>query len=341
MEDAALQTCRNRLTAKGIDLSQYNTINDAADIADLRIALHLQSMDLYGVSYGTRVAEAVMRYFPTGIRSVVLDSIVTPQFNIYVDPITAEARAFDQLLTGCAQAPKCHKKHPHLTTTFHHLLGYLNKHPLTFKTKVSGSKKAYTVKLNGSGFAEFVRSSMYVTPLIPVLPAIIAKVAKGIGLKFGSVYNHATAATTTDSMGVYESVTCSEDAPTATPAAIRAAAQSLPKPIRAYTITETLGQLAMCKIWNVTPQAAPPAPTPSATIPTLLLEGQYDPITPPANLATMQSLLPQSYGYVFPYSGHGVYLTSLCSQKVINSFYDNPTTTPDADCVAKLTGPFA
>jgi pimeloyl-ACP methyl ester carboxylesterase len=335
-QTSALQHCRDRLTAKGIDLNMYNTVNDAHDIAALRTALNLSAMDLYGVSYGGRVAMALIQYFPDGIRSVVLDSTLTPQYNLLSDPIAAEARAFNQLFTGCAQAPKCNRKYPHLRRTFTQVITRLNAHPLLIKTQVKNSKKSYTIRLNGDAFAEFVRRAMYETSLIPYLPEIINEGGKG----FGQAYNLVAVAASADDLGTYESVTCSEDARTASTAAIDAAVTQLPKPLRASAARMHKGELTLCKVWNVAPAAQVPQAV-TMNMPTLLLEGQYDPITSPANERTMESLLPHAFGFIFPNSGYGVYMTSFCAQAIITTFYDNPTVRPDSACLARVKSPFS
>jgi pimeloyl-ACP methyl ester carboxylesterase len=75
----AIQPCHNRLTAKGIDLNAFNSVENAADVADLRTATGIDSWHVYGVSYGTDLALQLMRDHPEGISSVVLDSVAPPQ----------------------------------------------------------------------------------------------------------------------------------------------------------------------------------------------------------------------------------------------------------------------
>ena len=69
----AFHRCRDRLTAQGIDLSAYNSAASAADVNDLRLALGYEQLNLYGDSYGTRLALTVMRDYPGAVRSVVLE----------------------------------------------------------------------------------------------------------------------------------------------------------------------------------------------------------------------------------------------------------------------------
>ncbi len=70
----AFRRCRERLTAQGVDLSAYNSAASAADLNDLRLALGYETLNLYAVSYGTRLALTLMRDHPAAVRSAVLDS---------------------------------------------------------------------------------------------------------------------------------------------------------------------------------------------------------------------------------------------------------------------------
>src|SRR5579862_7801847 len=58
---AALRACGQRWTAIGTDLSRYNAVEVAADIEDLRSTLGIKTFDVFGVSYGTRIALEVVR----------------------------------------------------------------------------------------------------------------------------------------------------------------------------------------------------------------------------------------------------------------------------------------
>ena len=93
--------------SEGIDVSAYNTAENAADVADLADALALDSYSLYGISYGTRLAMAVMRDHPQNISSVVLDSPFPPNS----DPATNEGPLsydrFRALFDACANDAEC------------------------------------------------------------------------------------------------------------------------------------------------------------------------------------------------------------------------------------------
>ncbi|MEJ8672600.1 alpha/beta fold hydrolase [Streptomyces sp. MS1.AVA.1] len=62
----ATKECRERLTADGVELSAYNTTENAADFADLRKALGIDRWNVYGYSYGTDLALTFLRRHPRG-----------------------------------------------------------------------------------------------------------------------------------------------------------------------------------------------------------------------------------------------------------------------------------
>src|SRR5437764_927012 len=101
----AAQQCRARLVASGINLNAYTTLADAADVADLRVALGYPALNLYAVSYGTRLALTVMRTHPRCIRCGILDSVEPPFVIVISISLTSTARAFAVLLIGCAADP--------------------------------------------------------------------------------------------------------------------------------------------------------------------------------------------------------------------------------------------
>jgi len=78
-EDNGTEACRDRLIDEGVDLQAYNSAENAADVADLRVALEYDEWNLYGISYGTRLALTVMRDHPEGVRSVIIDSVYPPE----------------------------------------------------------------------------------------------------------------------------------------------------------------------------------------------------------------------------------------------------------------------
>jgi len=342
LETQASQACHDRLVRAGVNLSAYTTPADAADIADLRRALGYGTMDLYGVSYGTRLALTTMRLYPRGIRSVVLDSVVEPQSDNFSDPMRSMIRSFDTLFQGCAADTACNRAYPHLDQMFYALVTRLNAHPVTFRVTSPDTNKSYTALLNGDGLTNELFQALYGTQFIPSLPKMIDGLRRGDTRLAASIYGQVEFDNSV-SIGMYYTVQCSEDAPFTNRANIVAASKVLPPALRADQLVSSLGELSQCAVWKVKSVSPAQKQPVHSSIPTLVLAGQYDPITPPAHSAAVAHGLSHGYFYQFPATGHGVFLSALftgpCSYRITNAFLDTPTSAPNAACIAGMSAP--
>ncbi len=116
--NAAIDACRSEAMASGIALEAYNSAASAADIEDLRQALGYQQISLFSLSYGTRVALTFARDFPDSIEAMMLDSPL-PHSARYDDesPASYEA-ALRQVASACAQDARCDEAYPDLENRF-------------------------------------------------------------------------------------------------------------------------------------------------------------------------------------------------------------------------------
>jgi pimeloyl-ACP methyl ester carboxylesterase len=96
---AATEACHRELAAAGADLSAYNSTESASDFADLRKVLGYDTWNVYGNSYGSYLAQTLMRDHPEGIRSLVLDSVLPTTYTV-PRKLVEHARRLRQPLPG-------------------------------------------------------------------------------------------------------------------------------------------------------------------------------------------------------------------------------------------------
>jgi len=343
-QDAALQLkiyaqCHDQLVGRGVDLSVYNTIQDAADIDAVRQALGYEQVDLYGVSYGTELVLQIMRAFPTHIRSAVLDSVVPTGSSLILDSIPNPIRGLDALFAGCAASPTCASAYPQLENTFYTLVGSLDTKPVTISVKDLSTGKATRQLLTGQGFAGDLVQAEYSSELVPVLPLVIAATARGSYNAAAVLASIPLSVAKLVNESMYYSVECSESAPYTTAAQVSAAVAKTPQPFQHDTLVGTLAELQLCSAWHVAPVPLSFKQPVRSAIPTLLLAGAYDPITPVANAKRVARTLTTHYLYEFPANGHGQQGSGTCPSAIIASFQDHPQAAPDASCLSMLSGP--
>ncbi|HLF27446.1 MAG TPA: alpha/beta fold hydrolase [Anaerolineae bacterium] len=325
----ALLECRNRLAGSGVNLAAYNSAESAADLEDLRQVLGIERWNLYGISYGTRLALTALRDSPDGIRSVVIDSVLPLQVDLYSETPASGARAFDTLFEACAADAECNAAFPDLREVFFALAAQLDQQPVTFPIRLPSGEQT-DLLLNGDGLVAIVFQSLYGTSLIPLLPRLIYEVRDGNYALAGALQSAFLTQLEDISAGMQYSVQCTEEAPFNSPDQVGQAAEQYPE----YKILASKGIFGLCQNWGARP-AAPVEDQPvMSDIPTLVLGGGFDPITPPSWAQLAAQTLSNSFYFEFPTAGHGSSLTEECPRSLVLAFLEDPTTQPDAACIA-------
>jgi len=342
MSTEAICDCRDRLVSEGVNLTAYNSTESAADLNDLRLALGYEEWNLYSISYGTKLALTAMRDYPEGIRSVILDSTYPLQVNSYVELPANLDRALSVFFDGCAADPACSQAYPDLENAFWELVGQLDASPVTLPVTQPLSGETYDVLVDGDGLIGFVHQSLYSTEIIPFLPKIIYDARDGsydiMALLMGSLL----ADTEFISHGMHYSVQYSEELSFSTPEELTTACDDYPAlQDYFYDLCNTdHGVYAIAQDWGAG-KADPVENEPvTSDIPTLILAGEYDPVTPPAWGQMVAGDLSNSYYLEFPGVGHGVAISGeWYPMDIALAFLDDPTALPDNICVAGMSGP--
>lgn len=338
----AARTCHNRLVSAGINLNAYNTLENAADVHDLVRALGYKQVNLYGISYGTRLALTVMRLYPGDLRSVVLDSVYPPQRNFFTSLPNSVQRVFNVLFQGCAAELACKQAYPHLQTAFYTLVADLDTNPIIFQTTDALTGKSYTVLFTGDDLLWWLFHSLYRTSLIPRLPAVIFQVRNHDYTQLSQIYGEFIFMfSDTLSDGMNYSVQCGEDMAFTTPQDLVTAVQVLEPQLRPALLSDLQESYSICQLWGVKPVPLVQKEPVTSAIPTLILAGEYDPVTPPANAMLAALTLSKSFSFQFPGTGHGVDYTHnpSCADEIIFAFQEIPAEKPDSSCIDRIGEP--
>jgi pimeloyl-ACP methyl ester carboxylesterase len=141
------------------------------------------------------------------------------------------------------------------------------------------------------------------------------------------------------SFGMYHSVECGEDMDALTEQDVRDAASPMNIALHEYILGSLAIEFEVCRIWQQDPVPTVQKQPVVSTIPTLVLEGEYDPITPPDNGRLVARTLSKSYFFQFPATGHGVLYTNKCPDAITTAFLSNPAMQPNASCITTMQEP--
>lgn len=333
-EDAFNQCFERLVNEEGIDLSAYDSLENAADINMIRQALGYDSYNFYGVSYGTLLGLHLINTQPDGLRSVVLDSVVPTQLNFVEQVPLTENRAYDEYLAFCSENPTCQSLYPNLEQRVTALYEELNEDPKTVRLTDGETGDSVRTEINGDTLRSIIFQLFYLRDFYAVFPRLVEDLEEGNFLFIEAIYP-LFAFDRTLSEGMYYSVVCAEDNDFS-PEEIDLSGV---RPFIAENIREELQDIKEgCNIWNVEPLPDSIDDPVQSDIPVLLLSGRFDPITPPSYAALAAETLPNSYNYVDPIGSHGVaFGGSTCLTRIVADFLNNPTSEPSAACLENET----
>lgn len=341
-ESEAALRCHERWNAEGVHCTDYHSAASAADIHDLLAVLGYDQATLFGISYGTRLALTMMRDYPESVRAAVLDSVYPPHVNLYAGMPEYINRTFSLIFNACAAQPPCRTAYPNLEQMFARVVAQLDASPVTIQITNLRAGQPMPLVVDGGGFTEVVFHISYVTDQIPVMPMLIANTLHGdyrllaefqelrLRRKWPGL-----------SIGMYYAVQCNEEIPFTPLDKIHASSAPYPmlRPFFDGVIEHTTHIYDLCDAFGVhSPDPREQEPV-ASHIPTLLLAGEYDPITPPIWAHQAAQSLQTAFVYEFPGTGHAVIARGACPANIIRAFLHNPTTAPDGSCTGWFGAP--
>lgn len=334
----AAKVCFERLARQGIELSAYNSAESAADIEDLRRVLGIEKLNLWGVSYSARLMLNVMRDFPNGIRSVVLESTLPIEINYDEMGVDGIIYALNQLFKNCKADNQCAAAYPNLENEFYETVAKLNKEPILTALKDGKTGESFEIKLNGDDFATWIIDYLLSDSAEAIIdaPLVIHSTYRGKTQAFER-YANEKVSPSNYSLGMRYSVWCSEELPFENRRKIDAQSFLYPR-LKGY---EVMSLPDICGVWKVA-KAKPIENKPvRSKIPTFVIAAEYDAYTPPAWGKSTAANLKNSFFVEIPWAGHGPSFSMPCLRDLIAEFFNEPNSAPDSSvCIEKVRRQF-
>ncbi|MDX1515545.1 MAG: alpha/beta fold hydrolase [Woeseiaceae bacterium] len=290
------------LEALAFDPRFFTTSVAVRDLDAVRRALGIAQWNVYGISYGSRVAQHYARRYPQAVRTLTLDGVVPPQLALGPDIAIASQNALDQVFARCAEDAACSERFPELEVAFSAVIDRLESKPVnvTVAHPVSGERSRES--LGRQEFAAAVRLLLYHPHTVAMLPLLISEAADGNFRPIAAQYQMAIENLNESlSLGMHNAVMCTEDAPFFDEVGVDR--QLLASSYLGPMLIESLE--AMCSVWPagiIDEELKAPLAT---DVPTLLLSGTADPITPPAYADLAAIGLRRAWLLTNPDQGHG------------------------------------
>lgn len=316
------------------DVRDFTTAAFVADLEQVRKKLDYERVNLYGGSYGTRVAQVYLREHPDVIRSAVLDGVAPMELRVGLEMGTDAQPSLEALFRACAQEKLgCGKAFPRLPQRFNQLLADLRETPRTVAVADPMTGEPLELEVDGDMVAGLVRFLLYARETRRLLPVAIGEASRG---RLETLVRLGLAASAgaqgTMSLGLLFAVLCAEDLAGLGPDAI-------PDAERASFLGPSLAEafLGVCAQWPSPRRVWDRRPLETSS-PVLLLSGRLDPVTPPSRAEAAQVYL-QGGVHVVVAEGAHIVAGLGCVPELMADFFDDPRPTAlDAACAREIEG---
>lgn len=312
--------CREEMRVGSIAPEDFGTVISAQDLETVRRALDIEQWNLLGVSYSSLLFMTYTALYPQAVRFLLLDSPAVPD-GMRVHRREGFLRALNVFLAKCQADALCRGKYPDLSATIDDVAAQLDESPLIVPVDAQFNIAENRFVFNRGDFDWLLFRALYNPGLYGALPGLI----------------HAVRERRADAL----SAAVVADVPTFADLSILSSVgvecRDMPhfhEPIELSYGFEMIDLNGVCSQWG--PIGDLPLVPQGTRVPTLVLSGEVDPATPPANARAVTNAIGESAQLIeFPSLGHAT-INHPCAQSIIAARLEDPTAQIDASCVTRI-----
>lgn len=289
--------------------AMHRTDDYINDLEAVRKALGHSKINVWGGSYGSRVALRYMKRHPASIRAAVLDGVAPTSLRLPDDALATSEAQLRTVLEACAASNGCNKAYPGALATFDRLLAELRANPVTVSVPHPATGQPVQGTMTDRKLVSLLWPLLYKPESARMIPSLLGRASER---NFAPLFSTLAASSVTEgdiAVAQRFAVMCAEDMLGRSPA---------PNP-RFQALTNAF--YGFCKAMPHGQVAAEFFEPTTSAIPTLLLSGASDPVTPPAQAELAAKTLTQRKHIVVPNSGH-IVSPLPCVRRVVVKFVE-------------------
>jgi pimeloyl-ACP methyl ester carboxylesterase len=337
---AAMRRCYDEARAQGIQIDGYSNWQNALDVRDVRRALGHEQWTIFGISYGTQLGQGVMRVDPEGTRAAILDSVV-PAAVSWSSPNAMAANfrtSLDSLANACRSQTACAKDYPDLRARFYDVIRTYGKKPLVIDDVSQSISMTGRLVADDTAVANLLFQLLYNRGFYQDLPVLLdALENRRVDALRAYVEAGAPPLDHSYGGGMHNAIVCRSGH--LDPAAGLGEDPEIAETAKWFGIGSKGYTRALCD--SIDPASPDATASPLISdIPTLVLAGDADPITPASYSRSIMSGLSRATYVEFPLTGHAAaFSNDDCGEAILTAFIADPEATPDIACAKETEAP--
>ena len=317
-----LQGCKDSMD---VDTHFFTTTDAIKDLEAVRQSLGIKQWNLYGGSYGTRKALTYMKMHPEVLRSVVLDSVVHQSEVLSSSHEENLQSTLNAVFERCKNQVACNEAFGDAEQQMWTFLDQLKETPIEMRLPNARTGELEDLTFTREHAVMAIRMFSYSPETMGMIPLLVSLANHGqpenlayqammVGASLEEGLNNA----------LELSVLCAEDAP------FMREQRTLSNSLFGDNFTELVMQ--RCDIWDSVAVDASFKTDVESDIPTLLLSGELDPVTPPAFAEKAMETLSNAQHLVAKGQGH-IAATRGCMPKIVGQFIADPKAELETECM--------
>jgi pimeloyl-ACP methyl ester carboxylesterase len=336
------EACIRGAIERGVDVTGYNTFENARDVKALRLALGLDEWNVWGISYGSVLGQAYMKVDPEGIRAAVIDAIVPLDLGELMRISHWHHANLDRLFAACAEQPDCARVYEGLRARYMDAIEAMEASPVTIEVEASENFPQGEVTFFSNIIAGLPFSLMYEQETHPALPAIIDGLTRVVESGDETFFRGLAQAMTMGeggmgigiSMGMATSVRCQDGYVDSAAEFAAQDAQTYPTLFNAFNHPTVVAEAPQrCRQAGLPLRDMSEYSPVQTDLPVVVANGRWDPITPVELVEYIMPGFENGELVVFPHAGHGPTRSIPCAGDWLNAWFDDPSQPVDRECV--------
>ncbi len=320
----------------GEDARFYTHREVVEDIERVRLALGYEQINLWGGSFGTRIAQHYVRAYGAHVRSAVLDGATPVGQSIFASAPQSAENALERLFADCTNDAECARAFPSVRDDLAELLVRAESEAIAAEVADPRTGELTPAALDRDTIVSLLRGALYVRMTRAVVPFAVDAAARG-DLAPLLALGAATGEWSTETMavGFTLGILCSEDV----------TQSSTDDAVAVTTTTGFLrdsyyrGFAAACEAWPTTPLPPTMLAPLRATTPALAISGEADPVTPPTLGNAALAHFATQVHVIVP-GGYHTNSANPCVADIIAAFLEDPARGGrDHDCLQRAAAP--
>ena len=322
----ALVKCAEAFKAQGVDLAAYNSNENADDVDSIRQALGYDKIFYYGESYGTQLGQFVLPRHPDILAGIMLDGIV-PVTKAKTIQVTDIPGAFRRVFDACAADKACNAAYPDLEKKLTETIDRLAKSPMPFKLQLAGGQ-SIDLKVDDLLAMNALFIDLYVPGGYAKLPEYIKQLHDGNPAPLAATLPFVLQ-DSDNARVMHYAINCSDDPTTSMD---DLGLKDTPAVYARFVASDGQDYANICPALALPQLPADSDALVKSDLPALLIQGGFDPATPPSGGLDVAKGLPNSTEVLVP-SGNHVQFSNPCVVSIVANFMKDPTAKPDLSCI--------